>query len=100
MTKEAVEALWATNAQAIIQARGIKGGTVDKGWNQNICGTITLKTVLNIQANDKLDANSKLAACIAACAHGSNCSARGQALFSTKTQKATVLNDELIKLVK
>ncbi len=100
MTKEAVQQLWNNNAAEVIKARKITGGTTDKGWNQDVCGLITFITVQDIQANDDLKSDDQKMACIAACTFGSNCSARGQALFSAKTQKATALHNEYLSLVR
>lgn len=100
MTKEQVQALWDNEAAKVIKAQNVTGGTVDKGWNQRICGLINVQAFLAIYKDPGLKSEEKAAALIEAATIGSNSSQQGQRLFSEKKTKATALATDLAKTLK
>ncbi len=99
-TKEQVQALWDAEAQAVIKAKNITGGTIAGGWTQEICGIINLRAVSKLLGVDLHKvAPETLAAASRCCTIGANASQQGQRLFSEKKQRSTKLETELVSLV-
>lgn len=100
MTKEQVQAVWDKQATQVIEKLAVKGGTSDMGWNQTVCGLITLRTVLELQSSEDIKSEEdRKAAMLAACTIGANSSQQGQRLFSSKKEKSTALANKLTSLI-